>query len=132
MYLNQVFVSKALALQLKNALIALGCPTENRVLILPPKDQDIIQGGIIIPGQAKDELPNKGVVILQGHLDEEYKWYTDLIETGRILTYGMYAGKEIEFNPEIFQKEGISIDLDKNKFTVLSVNEIIYSEVNNN
>ena len=96
------------------------------------KDQDIIQGGIIIPGQAKDELPNKGVVILQGHLDEEYKWYGDLIETGRILTYGMYAGKEIEFNPEIFRKEGISIDLDKNKFTVLSVNEIIYSEINNN
>lgn len=132
MYLNQVFVSKAIALQLKNALISLGCPTENRVLILSPKDQDIIQGGIIIPGQAKDGLPNKGVVILQGHLDEEYKWYTDLIETGRILTYGMYAGKEIEFNPEIFRKDGISIDLDKNKFTVLSVNEIIYSEINNN
>ena len=45
MYLNQVFVSKAIALQLKNALMALGCPTENRVLIISPKDQDIIQGG---------------------------------------------------------------------------------------
>lgn len=131
MYLNQVFVSKAVALQLKNALGALGCPTENRVLIVSPKDQDIMQGGIIIPGK-NDDIPNKGVVVLQGHLDEEYKWYTELIETGRILTYGMYAGKEIEFNPEIFKKEGISINLDKNKFTVLSVNEIIYSEVNNN
>ena len=130
MYLNQVFVSKAIALQLKNALIALGCPTENRVLILSPKDQDIIQGGIIIPGQAKDELPNKGVVILQGHLDEEYKWYGDLIETGRILTYGMYAGKELDFDPDLFKKAGIEIDLDQNQFTVLSINEIIYSEIN--
>ena len=40
MYLNQVFVSKAIALQLKNALMALGCPTENRVLILSPKDRE--------------------------------------------------------------------------------------------
>ena len=132
MYFKQIFISALVAEKLSNVLQSVGCPTENRVLIFSPKDQEIKQGGIIIPGQVKDGVPRKGVVILSGFIDEQYASYKPLVQTGRILTYGMYAGKEIEFNPDIFRREGISLDLDKNKFTVLSVNEIIYSEINNN
>ena len=42
----------------------------------------------------------------------------------------MYAGKELDFDPDLFKKAGIEIDLDHNQFTVLSINEIIYSEIN--
>lgn len=132
MYINQVFISTAVAEKVKKVLISRGCPTENRVLILSPKDQDIKQGSIIIPGQVKDGIPRKGVVIMTGNIDERYQSYErdHLVDTGRILTYGLYAGKELDFPTDIFREAGIEIDLDQNKFTVLDINEIIYSEVN--
>ena len=132
MYINQVFISTAVAEKVKKVLISRGCPTENRVLILSPKDQDIKQGSIIIPGQVKDGIPRKGVVIMTGNIDERYQSYErdHLVDTGRILTYGLYAGKELDFPNDIFREAGIEIDLDQNKFTVLDINEIIYSEVN--
>ena len=132
MYINQVFISTAVADKVKKVLISRGCPTENRVLILSPKDQDIKQGSIIIPGQVKDGIPRKGVVIMTGNIDERYQSYErdHLVDTGRILTYGLYAGKELDFPTDIFREAGIEIDLDQNKFTVLDINEIIYSEVN--
>ena len=132
MYINQVFISTAVAEKVKKVLMSRGCPTENRVLILSPKDQDIKQGSIIIPGQVKDGIPRKGVVIMTGNIDERYQSYErdHLVDTGRILTYGLYAGKELDFPNDIFREAGIEIDLDQNKFTVLDINEIIYSEVN--
>ena len=132
MYINQVFISTAVAEKVKKVLISRGCPTENRVLILSPKDQDIKQGSIIIPGQVKDGIPRKGVVIMTGNIDERYQSYErdHLVDTGRILTYGLYAGKELDFPTDIFREAGIEIDPDQNKFTVLDINEIIYSEVN--
>lgn len=132
MYINQVFISTTVAEKVKKVLISRGCPTENRVLILSPKDQDIKQGSIIIPGQVKDGIPRKGVVIMTGNIDERYQSYErdHLVDTGRILTYGLYAGKELDFPTDIFREAGIEIDLDQNKFTVLDINEIIYSEVN--
>ena len=132
MYINQVFISTAVAEKVKKVLISRGCPTENRVLILSPKDQDIKQGSIIIPGQVKEGIPRKGVVIMTGNIDERYQSYErdHLVDTGRILTYGLYAGKELDFPTDIFREAGIEIDLDQNKFTVLDINEIIYSEVN--
>lgn len=132
MYINQIFISTAVAVKVKKVLASRGCPTENRVLILSPKDQDIKQGSIIIPGQVKDGIPRKGVVIMTGNIDERYQSYErdHLVDTGRILTYGLYAGKEIDFPTNIFKEAGIEVDLDQNKFTVLDINEIIYSEVN--
>lgn len=132
MYINQVFISTAVAEKVKKVLISRGCPTENRVLILSPKDQEIKQGSIIIPGQVKEGIPRKGVVIMTGNIDERYQSYErdHLVDTGRILTYGLYAGKELDFPTDIFREAGIEIDLDQNKFTVLDINEIIYSEVN--
>ena len=130
MYFKQIFISALVAEKLSNVLQSVGCPTENRVLIFSPKDQEIKQGGIIIPGQVKEGVPRKGVVILSGFIDEQYASYKPLVQTGRILTYGMYAGKELDFDPDLLKEAGIEIDLDHNQFTVLSINEIIYSEIN--
>lgn len=132
MYFNQVFISASVAEKIKQVLKTKGCPTENRILILSPKDQEIKQGNIIIPGQVKDGIPRKGVVIMSGNIDERYQSYEidHLVDTGRILTYGLYAGKEIDFPTSIFKEAGIELDLDQNKFTVLDINEIIYSEIN--
>ena len=72
-----------------------GLPTENRVLILSPKDINTTKSGIIIPGTVSEGVPRKGVVVKRGTITEEYKTYTDLTEVGRVVTYGMYAGKEL-------------------------------------
>lgn len=132
MYINQVFISTAVAEKVKKVLISRGCPSENRILILSPKDQEIKQGSIIIPGQVKEGIPRKGVVIMSGNIDDRYLSYerNHLIDTGRIITYGLYAGKELDFPISIFKEAGIEVDLDQNKFTVLDINEIIYSEIN--
>lgn len=108
-----------------------GLPTENRILILSPKDINTTKSGIIIPGTVSEGVPRKGVVVKRGTITEEYKTYTDLTEVGRVVTYGMYAGKELEFERPDWP-ESVKNILEKNIVTVLSLNEIIYSEANNN
>lgn len=132
MYFNLKFISKEVAQAIFDVIAPLGGPSMDRILVLSPKETEFVQGGIIIPGQAKEGRPNKGVVVNSGYISEEYAPYKYAAEVGRIITYGMYAGKEIEFDPQIFKDAGISINLDDNKFTVLAINEIIYSEKNQN
>ena len=132
MYFNLKFISKDVAQAIFNVIAPLGGPSMDRVLVLSPKEDEIVQGGIIIPGQAKEGRPNKGVVVNSGFISDEYSSYRHQVEIGRIITYGMYAGKEIEFDPQLFTDAGISIDTVNNKFTVLAINEIIYSEKNQN
>lgn len=108
-----------------------GCPTENRVLILSPKEVNQTKSGLIIPEQVKEGVPRKGVVVKSGEITEEYKTYRDLVKIGNIVTYGLYAGKELEFETDKLTP-GLQQLLEKNTLTVLSMNEIIYSEPNNN
>lgn len=107
-----------------------GCPTENRVLILSPKEVNATMSGIIIPSQVKEGIPRKGVVVKSGIITEDYKTYRELVEIGRVVTYGLYAGKELEFETD---KLSLALQqlLEKNVLTVLSMNEIVYSEPNN-
>lgn len=129
MNINLQFVSKLVAEQISEILAKSGLPSENRVLILSPNNETTTQSGIIIPEAVKEGVPRKGVVIFSGYIDEAHESYKGLVQTGRIVTYGMYAGKEVEFDNSIFPA-GIQKILEKNKFSVLSLNEIIYSEVN--
>ena len=108
-----------------------GCPTENRVLILSPKEVNQTRSGLIIPEQVKEGVPRKGVIVKLGEITEEYRTYRDLVQIGRIVTYGLYAGKEMEFETDNLTP-GLQQLLEKNTLTVLSMNEIIYSEPNNN
>lgn len=132
MYLHLNYISKSVAEIIAKALNANGIPTEDRVLIFSPKDQDTTQGSIIIPGTVKEGMPRKGVIVQVGHISETYKSYqVDSCKIGTLVTYGLYAGKEIEFDPNIFPEDirGL-ITNGKNIFTVLSLNEIVYSEYN--
>lgn len=104
-------------------------PSENRVLVFSPGDEETTVGGIIIPGNVKEGKPRKGVVIIQGKLDENHTNFDELTSTGLIITYGLYAGKEVEFDKELFSSELNSI-ISKGKFTVLDTNEIIMAEAN--
>lgn len=108
-----------------------GCPTENRVLILSPKEVNQTRSGLIIPEQVKEGVPRKGVIVKLGEITEEYRTYLELVQIGRIVTYGLYAGKEMEFETEKLSP-ALQQLLEKNTLTVLSMNEVIYSEPNNN
>lgn len=130
MYFNLQFISPEVAQAIHNVLAKRGEPSMDRILVFSPKEDDIVQGGIIIPGQVKEGKPNKGVVVDSGYISEEYAPYREATKVGRIITYGMYAGKEVDFDPSIFKEAGIEIDTERNAFTILAINEIIYSEIN--
>ena len=132
MYVKQNFVSSEKVKLFQQGLASLGgLIPENKLLILTPKEQEYNVNVIIIPGTAKEDLPRKGVVIQSGEITEEYRTYKDLVNPGRVITYGLYAGKEIEFPKESFPIE-VRPDFEQQKFTVLSLTEIAYSENNPN
>ena len=131
MYIKQNFVSSEKVKLFQEGLANLGgLLPENKLLILTPKEQEYKVNGIIIPGKTED-LPRKGVIIQSGEITEEYRTYKDIIKPGRVITYGLYAGKEIEFPKEAFPIE-LRPEFEQQKFTVLSLTEIAYSENNPN
>lgn len=125
--LNYISVKTAEAI--KAVLDGKVFPSENRVLVFSPGEEETSVGGIIIPGNVKDGRPRKGVVIISGKLDENHLNFEELTRTGLIITYGLYAGKEVEFDDELFSEE-LNSCISKGKFTVLDTNEIIMAEAN--
>lgn len=121
------FVSVAVAQKFNEELP--GSPTENRVLILSPKEVNQTKFGLFIPEQVKEGVPRKGVVVKSGIITEEYNTYKDFVDIGRIVTYGLYAGKEMEFETDKLSP-ALQQLLEKNTLTVLSMNEVIYTEPN--
>lgn len=121
------FVSVAVAQKFNEELP--GSPTENRVLILSPKEVNQTKSGLFIPEQVKEGVPRKGVVVKSGIITEEYNTYKYFVAIGRIVTYGLYAGKEIEFETDKLSP-ALQQLLEKNTLTVLSMNEVIYTEPN--
>lgn len=126
---SMTFISSLVAEKFNRELP--GCPTENRVLILSPKEVNQTRSGLIIPEQVKEGVPRKGVVVKSGEITEEYKTYRELVAVGRIVTYGLYAGKELEFETDNKLSPALQKILEKNVLTVLSMNEVVYSEPNN-
>lgn len=125
--LNYISVKTAEAI--KAVLDGKVLPSENRVLVFSPGEEETTVGGIIIPGNVKEGRPRKGVVIISGKLDENHLNFEELTRTGLIITYGLYAGKEVEFDDELFSEE-LNTCISKGKFTVLDTNEIIMAEAN--
>lgn len=121
------FVSVAVAQKFNEELP--GSPTENRVLILSPKEVNQTKSGLFIPEQVKEGVPRKGVVVKSGIITEEYNTYKDFVTIGRIVTYGLYAGKEMGFETDKLSP-ALQQLLEKNTLTVLSMNEVIYTEPN--
>lgn len=125
--LNYISVKTAEAI--KAALDGKVLPSENRVLVFSPGDEETTVAGIIIPGNVKEGRPRKGVVIISGKLDENHLNFEELTRTGLIITYGLYAGKEVEFDEKLFSEE-LNTTISRGKFTVLDTNEIIMAEAN--
>lgn len=125
--LNYISVKTAEAI--KAVLDGKVLPSENRVLVFSPCDDEFTSGGIIIPANVKEGKPRKGVVILRGKLDGNHLNFEELTRTGLIITYGLYAGKEVEFDEKLFSEE-LNACISKGKFTVLDTNEIIMAEAN--
>lgn len=124
------------AKDLADFLLKHGVPTENRVLIISPDNDSVTKSGIIIPGSVKEGIPRKGVALTRGYIDECNKSYIDITDTGMVLTYGIYAGKEVEFD---YLEEFLSNHPEGNylrdiikhsKFHILSLTEVIYAETN--
>lgn len=132
MYVEQNFINKEQAKEICKSLANNlgGYLPENRVMIVTPNNTDIKVGNILLPDTTdKKDLPRKGVIVQMGCLSEENIYYKDLLSIGRVLTYGMYAGKELDFPQELFDTVK-NFNLDDHTFTVLSIQEIIYSELN--
>lgn len=115
-----VEVANKLAAILKNK----GVPAPGRLLLVSPTGEQTTTGGILIPGTTNEkDLPRKGVVVQFNQVDS----LEGTLQVGVIITYGMYAGKELQFNPQ----DVPFLDLNNYKFTILSESEVIYIESNN-
>ena len=77
------FVSVAVAQKFNEELP--GSPTENRVLILSPKEVNQTKSGLFIPEQVKEGVPRKGVVVKSGIITEEYNTYRTLLLSAELL-----------------------------------------------
>lgn len=130
MYIPLSMISQAQAVEISRQIRVNGYPSENRFLILSPDNQENRVGSIIMPGTVKEGLPRKGVVVQLGELTVDYKTFTS-INVGDIVTYGLYAGKEVDFDISKLDLQPEVLDIIKNsKFSVLSASEIIYIEYN--
>lgn len=118
--LNLISVDEAKGLNEK--LQGFGTPTGGRVLIVSPKVtvETKTQSGLYIPqDHDNDTVPRKGVVIQIGYITPEQKVDYPGLQVGSVVTYGLYAGKELDI-----------IDLHDQIITILSLNEILYIETN--
>nr|DAV19685.1 MAG TPA: chaperonin [Herelleviridae sp.] len=118
--LNLLSVEKAKWLNEK--LKGVGTPTGSRVLIVSPvvTADTKTKGGLYIPqDHDKDTVPRKGVVIQVGPITNEQREDYPGLQVGAVVTYGLYAGKELDI-----------LDLPDQVTTILSLNEILYIETN--
>lgn len=116
------FISVEKAKELNNKLKGLGTPTGSRVLIVSPivTADTKTKGGLYIPQEHdKDTVPRKGVVIQVGPITDEQQEEYPGLQVGAVVTYGFYAGKELDV-----------VDLPNQVTTILSLNEILYIETN--
>lgn len=107
---------------LNEKLEGVGTPSGGRVLIVSPKvtSETKTQSGLYIPqDHDKDTVPRKGVVIQVGYITQEQELDYQGLRVGSVVTYGLYAGKELDV-----------LDLPDQVTTILSLNEILYIETN--
>lgn len=117
--LNLISVEEARSLNSK--LKGIGTPTNGRVLILSPVGEVQTQTGLYVPSDRdKETVPRKGVVVQIPKLSSEQKEDYPGLQVGSVVTYGIYAGKEVDV-----------LDLPNQVATILSLTEILYIETNN-
>lgn len=116
--LNLISVSQARDIHEK--LNGVGIPTNGRVLILSPTGEVQTQSGLFVPSDRdKETVPRKGVVVQISNLSKEQIDDYPGLQVGSVVTYGIYAGKEVDV-----------VDVTGQVATILSLNEILYIETN--
>lgn len=101
-------------------LSTIGLPPTDKVVMAIVKEQEQRTGsGIIIPTKEVEGVPNRGTIVQVGFISDDYKYLKDHLTVGTIITYGNYAGKEVE--PDRFENDSI-------KLMVISLAEIMYFE----
>lgn len=106
--------------ELNDKLKGLGTPTGSRVLILSPTGEVQTQSGLFVPSDRdKETVPRKGVVVQMSNLSKEQLDDYPGLQVGSVVTYGIYAGKEVDV-----------VDVTGQVATILSLNEILYIETN--
>ena len=98
MNINLNYISVEQALRFNEILSSHGVPSENKVLILSPTGETK-SGSIIIPGNANNSKPKKGVIIQISSITEDEAFLKKILKVGSIITYGLYAGKELSGIP---------------------------------
>lgn len=120
--LKQTLISYSAAIAKAEKLSKIGIPAEDRVIIITPEKWDVTDSGIYIPDGDKDDIPRRGVIVQVGPFTGETNEFHQNLKVGNIVTYGLYAGKEIQ----PLQMEKVEGQI----FNVLSINEIVYIEEN--
>lgn len=105
----------------------LGMPAEDRVLVAVAKEKYATKSGIVIPGTANEELPKKGVVVNYNISSDSNLFFYKNLYSGTVITYGLYAGKQIEPNFRDLTPEE-ETEVQKYDYFILSTNEILYIE----
>lgn len=124
MEVNLNLPSKEVAKELCKGIV--GEPTENRVMIISPKESERkTNSGLYVPDTVKEGVPRKGVIVKFGPITSEYNTYQHQLKIGSIVTYGLYAGKEID---PTFIDQKLKSTFKDHTFTILSMNELIYVE----
>jgi len=79
-------------------------PLGDRVLVEPVKEDEVSQGGIIIPDSAK-EKPQEGKVVAvgTGKLDEDGKIIPFNVKKGDLILMPKYGGTEVKIDGKEYQ-----------------------------
>ncbi len=74
-------------------------PLGDRVLVQPIEEEEVKQGGIIIPDTAK-EKPQEGKVVAlgTGKLDDDGKRIEFTVKIGNKVLYSKYGGTEVKID----------------------------------
>lgn len=117
---NLNLISLSQARDIHEKLNGVGIPTNGRVLILSPTGEVQTQSGLFVPSDRdKETVPRKGVVVQMSNLSKEQLDDYPGLQVGSVVTYGIYAGKEVDV-----------VDVTGQVATILSLNEILYIETN--
>ena len=78
-------------------------PLQDRILVQPILEKEVMKGGIIIPDSAK-EKPIEGRVkaVGEGKVSENGKRTKPELKVGDKVLYGKYAGTEVKVDGEDF------------------------------
>jgi co-chaperonin GroES (HSP10) len=124
------YISTAEALRMANYLSNVAMPSVGKLLVFSPgENEEKLASGLYIPSTAKEDRPRKGVVILRHSGLKKDPDLKNLTTEGLIITYGLYAGKVVEFDDEIFSEDLKEI-IKKGKFTILDSTEVLMAESN--